>query len=173
MDPAGILVENFGVALSQLNRYLALGLLTAISALLLDRTPPGSPESRTVTVQGVIVPMPQEAAKLLLLGIAFVAGALACVAAEQAVAIAGRLRAMPDVLEAVCTYSSVATAPRGYRVFAILLPLAFAAPIFVRMWTRIRATDSAGGRGILVTAAFFGVPYVALGIVMLRLPCSM
>jgi hypothetical protein len=172
IDPTTILVDNLTAALRSVTSYVTLGLISAVSAFVLDRRPKEQ-RSRPVTVPGGLVSMHPDTAKLVLLGIYFVAGILAYYAVEGAEAIIQKLRtqATPDILNAACTYSSIATSAVGIRVIAALLPVAFVIPIVVRAWTLSGEGSSEGRLGIIPLLGMFMLPYAALGIDIVRLQC--
>lgn len=172
MDPTAILVENLTEALKQINVYVALGLATAVSALVLDRRPTQEEASDTVKVPGTFIPMDPDTAKLVLLGICFVAGLLASYSAESAGAVARMVQSTPELLEALCTYPSVATAPIGIRVIAALLPVAFVLPIILRTWLPLRKLAGEDVGGLIAGLGFFVAPYGALALGLARLPCG-
>ncbi len=155
MDPTAILVENLTEALKQINVYVALGLATAVSALVLDHRATQGESSDTVNVPGNFIPMDPDTAKLVLLGICFVAGIMALYSAESATAVAHTLQSTPDLLEALCTYPSVATAPIPIRVVAALLPVAFVLPIILSTWLQLRKLTGEGAGGLIVGLGFF------------------
>jgi len=171
-DPTAILVNNLTEALRHVNVYLALGLISAVSAFVLDRQPSDHGDTTTVSVLGGFVQMPREPAKMVLLGICFVAGIMAYYAASGAVGIALRLQIAPEILVAACTYPSVATAPLGVRIIAAGMPLAFVAPIVWRTWSRLRTVTREDGGGLIALFGFFFVPYGALGMALVRLTCG-
>lgn len=170
VDPTTILVDNLRDALSHISTYLALGLATAVSAFVLDRQASDQGALTQVPIAG-FVPMTPETAKMVLLGICFVAGIMAYFAAGGAIRIALRLEKTPEILSAACTYSSVATTPVGVRIIAAGMPVAFAAPILWRTWLRIRAVAPEERGGFIALLGFFLVPYGALGAAMVRLAC--
>lgn len=168
MDPTSILVGNLVEALRQVTTYLTLGLTTAVSALVIDRRSPEAVGSPPVTLLGVAIPMAPETGKWLLLGLSWVAGALASYAVEAAARIVGLLHDKPDVLLATCTYPSLATAPVGVGVIAAALPAAFVLPVMWRMWKLVRQLDS---RESIAPLFVFLIPYGALAVGLVRLQC--
>src|SRR5689334_6902493 len=100
IDTTSLLDVNLTEAFKQINQYLALGILTSISALALHVAPRSNP-NEPYSVQG-LPPMDRDAATLVLLGIAFVAGVMGSYAAESAAGIVNRLRSSQDVLAAAC-----------------------------------------------------------------------
>src|SRR5688500_8153024 len=92
MDAATILVDNVRDALSQVSQYVGLGLVAAISALVLDQSPAADGSNAEKTdVSGFFVKMPRHVAQLVLLGVYFVAGIMAYIATESALAILSQL----------------------------------------------------------------------------------
>ncbi len=171
MDPTTILVDNLRDALEQVTRYLGLGLVAAISAFVLDRAPAqeGSGSEET-ELKGFFVKMPRHVAQLVLLGVYFVAGMLAYVASQSALKILAQL---PEpILAAACTQASVATSAVGYRVIGSVLPIAFVLPILWRQWQRLRAVSREDSGGMIALVGFFMLPYLALGLALLRFKCG-
>ena len=177
-DPTSLLIDNLIDAFRQLNQYLALGLVAAVSALALERgrvrsarrirparrrkTPSYGEEE--VSVAGW-PPMARENAQLLLVGVSFVAGLMGSFAAEGAANIVGRLQEYPELLDAACTFSSVATAPVGIPILASALPPLAVAVIILRKWWHIREL------GLLGMLALFVAAYGVLGVTMASSPC--
>jgi hypothetical protein len=113
---------------------------------------------------GGFVAMSREHAQLLLLGIAFVAGAMASYTAESAAHI---VKALTDarqehLLNAACTVASVATAPAGIRVVAAVLPACFGG--FV-MWRK------ASGKGLVALLVFFCAPFILVAFYLVKTSC--
>jgi hypothetical protein len=172
-DPTAILITNLQGALQQLNTYVAVGLTTAVSAFVLDRRPPGPAGSDPVPIPGGFVPMAPETAKLVLIGVCFVVGLMAAYAAESADSIARMLQTNLELFKAACTYPSVATAPKGIRLLAAALPVAFVVPIMWRTWSRIRAlSPGEDWGGLIALIGVIVVPYGALGLALMRLSCG-
>ena len=172
-DPSTVLVENLHEALRQINTYLALGITSALSALVLDLQLPTSKAREPVAVVGALVPVRPEVAKWILLGVCFVVGALASYAAESALATAKLLRPSAELFAAACTFPSVVTAPPGFRLLAAAAPVIFVAPIMWRGWSRVRATKpEEGWGGLIATLGFVIAPYGAFALTISRLPCS-
>jgi hypothetical protein len=169
MDPTAILVDNLTEALRQVTTYLTLGLATAISALVLDRRSAHDNTSPPVALAGVSINMTPETAKMLLLGLCWVAGAMASYAIEGAQTIVERLRPMPDILAAACTFPSVATAPVGVGIAGAIMPFLFVLPIMWRMRARLRQTDPS--ENAIVVLLVFIVPYGALILGLFKLDC--
>jgi hypothetical protein len=167
MDPIAILVDNLTDGLRQITTYVTLGLVAAVSAFALEFRP-----SDPAPVSGPLVPIPMapDAAKTLALGICFVAGVMASVTTDGAVHIADKLGAgAPNLLAAACSYSSVATAPIGIGLGAALLPLLLATGVMWRIRTRLRKLDPKE-HGLIPLLVFL-VPYGALSIALIHLPC--
>jgi hypothetical protein len=162
-DPNSLYVTNLLEALKLLNQWLALGIVSAISAAALDRKSRADPAD-LVTVLG-FVPMGRGAAQLLLIGVAFVAGLMASFTAASAAAAVTALQGYQFVLKAACTFPSVATAPVGLPVLAALLPVAFGGWVIGRKLLAIREV------GILLMLLVYAVPYGATAIALARLPC--
>jgi hypothetical protein len=162
-DATTILVDNWGEALKQLNVYLALGVTSAVSAAALGRPAKGE---EPVTVLGGFVPMAPQAAQQLLITVCFVAGALAVYAAAGAGESARLLQSQGEILRALCTFPSVATAALWARVLAALAPPAFAALAVLGL----RETPR-WGRALLFVGML--VPYVPLAVILWQLPCSL
>lgn len=170
MDPATILVDNLRDALNQVSQYLGLGLVAAISALVLDRPPmPDAPEAETTDVR-FFVKMPPHVAQLVLLGVYFVAGIMAYIATESALAILSQLSA--PIRSAACTQASIGTSAIGYRVIAAMLPIVFVLPILWRKWKGLRAVSREESGGVVALVGFFMLPYLALGLALLRVQCD-
>ena len=163
IEPTQLLVNNLLDAFRQLNTYLAVGLGASVSALALDRANFPLSKKKPVEVKG-FVPMAPETAKLVLMGITFVAGLMGSYAAESAAGIVNMLQGSPDVLAAACTYSSVATAPIGVRILAALLPVIFVALILLRKDLR--------GPGAYTTLFLFGGAYGLIGLTLARIACQ-
>ena len=168
MDPTTILVSNLTEGLRQITNYLTLGLATAVSAFVLDRRSADSESSPPVALPGVSIPIAPDTAKWLLLGLCWVAGALASYAAEGAEGIVDKLQMTKTVLAAACTYPSIATAPVGIGVIGAVLPLAFVLPVMWRMWRLVRKVDPS--ESIFPLFVFF-IPYGALTVGLVRLNC--
>jgi len=168
IDRTSLLISNLIDAFRQLNQYLALGLVTSISALALDRAPSGQNDS-VPPLQG-FVPMTRNAATLVLLGISFVAGLMGSYAAESAAGIVNKLQGSQELLAAACTYSSVATAPIGIPILAATLPVIFVAFVFCRIWKDLRANSDAR-YGLLMMLALFIFVYEYLGWRLAFMPC--
>ena len=171
MDPVSILVDNLRDALGQVNQYLGLGLVAAISACALDRVPAAGGSAHEPTdVLGLFVKMPRHVAQLVLLGVYFVAGMMAYIAGESAQSILSQLSV--PIRTAACTQASVATSAVGYRVIAAVLPIAFVVPILWRLWTRMRAVSRDDAGGVVALVGFSMLPYLALGLTLLRVQCG-
>ncbi len=171
MDPAAILVENLRDALSQVSQYVGLGLVAAISALVLDQPPsPDGKHAEKTDVSGFLVKMPRHVAQLVLLGVYFVAGIMAYIAAESALAILSQLSA--PIRIAACTQASIVTSAIGYRVIAAALPILFVLPILWRQWKRLRAISREDSSGAIMLMGTFMIPYLALGQALLRVRCD-
>jgi hypothetical protein len=171
MDPTTILVDNLHDALNQVSQYLGLGLVAAISALVLDRAPaPDARETEKTDVPGFFAKMPRHVAQLVLLGVYFVAGIMAYIATESALTILPQLSA--PIRSAACTQASIVTSAIGYRVIAAVLPIMFVLPILWRQWKRVRAISRDDSNGVVALTGFFMVPYLALGLALLRVQCD-
>lgn len=155
-----ILVANWGEALKQLNVYLALGATSAISALALRRR---GKDGEPVTISGGLVPMAPETAQQVLLGVCLVAGALAAYAAVNAGEAVRLLRPQPEIVEALCTFPSVATASLGSRLLAAVVPSGFAALALLGL------REKGWVRALLLVA--MATPYVFLAVALWQLPC--
>lgn len=169
MDPEAIeaiLVDNLRDALSQVTQYLGVGLVAAISAFVLDRAPtgPGGPAGGT-GVPG-FPKMPRPAAKLVFLGVYFVAGMMAYLACQSALEIMSKLS--DKIRAAACTQASIVTSAIGYRIAAALLPILFVAPIVWREWSRFKNAVPKDSGSFVALAGFFMLPYLALGWTLLR-----
>jgi len=129
-DPNQILVANLVEALEQLQRFIVVGLGASVSALAL--TSKTTAQDR-VTVPGTSVAVLPDVARVILLAICILVGAMASYAAEGANVIADKLRSSPALLSAACTFPSVATSPYiGVRILAAALPFVFAVIAIVR-----------------------------------------
>ena len=171
MDPVAILVDNLRDALGQVNQYLGLGLVAAISAFVLDQTPtPKGSDAERTDVLGIFVKMPRSAAELVLLGVYFVAGIMAYIAAESALTILSQLS--EPIRTATCTQASIVTSAVGYRIIAVALPILFVLPILWRQWKRLRTVSPEDSGGVIALVGFFMVPYLALGLTLLRVQCD-
>jgi hypothetical protein len=168
IDPTTILVNNLTDSLRQVTSYVTIGLATAVSALILDFRSRDQVQSPAVELPGIPIAVATDTAKWLLLGVCFIAGVMASYAAEGASRIVGRLQASPDILSAACTYASIATAPVGVRVVAALLPLVFSTAVMWRMYRLLLKHDLDASFG---PALIFFVPYGALCLILVRLPC--
>lgn len=99
VDSTSVLVANLIEAFKQVNQYLALGLVTSISALAIDRgrrlsqheSISPTPQHEAFSPFQGFPPMPRDAATLLLLDISFVAGLMGSYTAESAAGIVNRL----------------------------------------------------------------------------------
>jgi hypothetical protein len=167
VDPTSVLVDNLREALSQINLYITLGFVTAVSALVLEFPERLSHPDRSngVQIPGGFIPMAAGHAQLLLFGTSFVAGLMGAYAAKSASVIVYRLRDAPELLTAACTYSSVATASLGIPVIAAILPPILVALIFWHAWKRLKEP------GLLYSFAVFGCVYVVFGSILAFLPC--
>ncbi|MFN0139746.1 MAG: hypothetical protein ACKVQW_06630 [Pyrinomonadaceae bacterium] len=171
MDPTTILIDNLRDALGQVNQFLGLGLVAAISAFVLDRAPaPADSDVESTAVPGFPVKMPRDAAQSVLLGVNFVAGLMAYIAADGALTILSQLSA--PIQDAACTQASIVTSAIGYRVVAAVLPFPFVILILLRRWKRLRAASPEDSRGLITLLVFLMVPYLALGLVLLRVKCG-
>ena len=189
-DLTTILIANFDEALKQINTYVTLGVTSAVSALVLDRSPqdsgnlhralkrrlvpttPDSGNATTISVPGVLVPISPETAKWVLVGVCFVVGAMASYAAESAVNTARMLQTDAETFKAACTFPSLATAPIGMRLLAALAPIAFVAPIMWHAWSLVRVkSPNEGWGGLIALVGAILIPYGALGLALSRLPC--
>jgi len=182
MDPNAVLVGNLTSALEQANRYLALGLVTALSVVLIDRTRTG--RRKYVPLPGVPVLMSPQTAKMVLLGFYFVAGIMAFVATMGAIKSANLLitsdastaangaEATVSLLQAACTYPSIATAQYPIRLGAGLLPPIFAGFVVWGIYQRMEAwTPGEKGAAIVMTALAVS-PYLGVTWAMVKvLPC--
>ena len=162
MEAQQLLLANFDEALRQLQRYVALGLGTSVSALALSFVSRGGTGEPQVTVPGTFVAIDPQAARALLLAVCVLVGAMASYAAESANVIAARLASSPDLLDAARTFPSFATSPYpGVRYAAAVLPLLFSLLAIIipileqqpRTWT-----------ALWVGLIFLGSAYVPLAI---------
>lgn len=171
MEPTTILIDNLHDALSQVSQYLGLGLVAAISALVLDRAPlPDTRETEKTDVSGFFVKMRRHEAQLVLLGVYFVAGIMAYIATESALTILSQLSS--PIRSAACTQASIVTSAIGYRIIAAMLPIVFVLPILWRQWKRVREVSREDSSGVIALVGFFMVPYLALGLALLRVQCD-
>jgi len=171
VDPTTIQVDNLHDARSQVSQYLCLGLVAAISMLVFDLPPaPDAQETEKTDLPGFFVKMPRHVAQLVLLGVYFVAGILAYIATESAVTILSQLSA--PIRSAACTQASIVTSAIGYRIIAAILPIVFVLPVLWRQWKRVRAASREDSSGVVALVGFFMVPYLALGVALLRVQCD-
>jgi hypothetical protein len=167
-----ILVANLGAALLRVDRYVVLGLVAGVSALVFFRQPWPASNAAPSPQRVLLVPAGPDATMLVLLGLWFVAGIMAYAAARGAVVITERLAQAPAILDAACTYSSIATSPGYLRVGAALLPVAFVAPILIGMRQKLRAAGVGSGDGIIPLVGLAAAPYLALALTLARFPCG-
>ena len=165
MDATGILVSNLLEAFKQINTYVTLGLVAAVSAAALERRGGAPTSTEAVQLLGGFPALPRETAQLLLIGIGFVAGVMASYSAEAAEHIVRELHDRPDLLKAACTYASVATAPVAVPIIAATLPIVFAGLVIHRKARAARELS------ILSLLMVFLLPYVVIALILGRLPC--
>ncbi len=164
MEATQLLIGNLFEAFKQLDAYLALGLVTAVSATALERRSAKPDETVDVSVIGGFPALPRETAQLLLVGISFVSGALAAYVSEAAGKILKKLHDNA-LLDAACTYPSIATAPIGVLILAALLPVAFVGVVMIRK-ARIL-----GGQGIYLMLFVYAAPFVIIALQASRMDC--
>jgi hypothetical protein len=175
-DVTAIFVSNLVESFKQLNQFVALGLVTSVSALALEypsQQVPASTETQAnapridekVPVPGGFVPMSREAAQLLLIAICFVAALMASYSLQSVSFIVGRLGVSTPLVQAACTYSSVATGPIGIRIAGAAVPCVLVGMIILKRWWKLKEP------GLLWMAAIFIGAYVILGLGMVRVPC--
>jgi hypothetical protein len=165
-DPNQLLVTNLIEALQQLQRYIVIGLGASVSALAL--TGKSTPNNR-VDVKVIPVPVAPDTARLILLAVCVLVGAMASYAAQSVTLIAERLRPSPALLAAACTFPSVATSPYVLvRVLAALLPVIISMAAIVRSsW----AYGKVGRKSILGWAILFVFAYFYLVVALIRPAC--
>jgi hypothetical protein len=162
-DPTPILAANLVEAFKQVNQFVALGLVASVSSFaLLYRSGP----DEQVAVAGGFVPMPRDAAQLLLLAVCFVSVLMGSYSLQSASYIIGKLGASTPLVEAACTYSSVATGPVVIRVAGAAVPAVFVSVVIGRQWWTQRNPML-----FWILAIFIG-SYAILGAGMVRLPCT-
>jgi len=187
VEPTTILVANLTEALRQINNYLVLGLVAAVSALILDVWPyhsAGPAEKSTASgkeqaetprwflLPGTFVPMAPETAKLVLIGIYFVAGILASFSANSAGDIVRALEDSPKILNAILTYPGIATLPIVWRVIAAILPFLLFLPVILRTCSKLKKLKLVGTGGLIVSLCFGAIPYSLLVLGLVRLKCD-
>jgi hypothetical protein len=174
MDATELYVKNLLEAFNQLNQFLAVATAASLSALALEpRTARASrrarrraySEEKPIELPMGIVPLLRPDAQLVFLGISFIAGLMDSYAAESAAGIVNKLACVPDILEAACTYPSVATAPVGIPILGAALPLVFAIPVFVRKRWRLRE------EWVLMKLVVFAAPFIVIAMVLGSMPC--
>jgi len=165
IDTTSLYISNLTEAFKQINQYLAVGLLTSLSAVVVG----GSTEKEAFSVQG-LPPMARDTATLVLLAISFIAGLMGSYAAVSAAGIVSKLHESPELLKAACTFSSVATAPIGIPILAAALPVIFVAPVFWRQWKALHA-DRDARKGLLIMFGLFIAAYGILGKAIASMPC--
>lgn len=173
-DVTSMLAANLVEAFKQLNQFVTLGLVTSISALALDyqekpvgrRNDPSSTPDEKVAVVGGFAPVSREAAQLLFVGVSYVAALMGSYSLQSASYIVGRLGVSTPMVEAACTYSSVATGPVGIRVAGAGLPAVFVGLVIGRKWWRLREP------GLFWMLAIFVGTYAILGFGVVRVPCT-
>jgi len=171
MDPTTILIDNLHNALSQVNQYLALGLVSAISALVLDLPSVSKTQkAKEISVPGFVVKVPPYVAQLVLLGVYFVAGILGYFATKSTVTILSQLPA--PIMSAACTQASIATSAIVYRVIAAVLPIVFVVLILLRVRTRLSAISQEDSRNTVALIGLFIIPYLALLLALFQVQCN-
>lgn len=168
-DATMVLVNNLTEALTQATNYLTLGLATSVSAFAVDRGLVKPAAAGNVNVSWLPPGLEPETAKAFLLGLCWVAGAMAVYAIEAADRVAGLLASTPEALRAACAYPSLATAPLGYGLAAAVLPLAFVTPVMWRVHTSIRR--ALPGEDTFMLPLIFLIPYGAAITALWRLDC--
>ena len=164
MEPSALLVANLLEAFKQLNAYMTVGLVASISAAALERRTTAATDTESVALLGGFPALPRPTAQLLLIGMAFVSGAMASYSAEAAAHIVSKLGPGP-LLDAACTFPSVATAPIGVPILASALPVVFAGIVMLRKLRTLRET------GILLLLILFVAPYFVVAFTLVPLHC--
>jgi hypothetical protein len=163
-----LLVANLNEALRQVQWYVVLGLGTSISALALAVTGPAANATEPrVTVPGTFVAVDPPTARVLLIAICVLAGAMASYSAESANVIAARLReSSPALLDAARTFPTIATSPYpGVRYAGAALPLCFSLAAIIVATVRHKPSD---WTGLWVGLIFLGAGYVPLALALRR-----
>lgn len=188
IETTDLLVDNVRDAFTQIRQYLGIGLAAAISAWAIELTQ--NRARRRISAASTAQPnvwavdeadaeapvdvigiakLPPEIAKLVLIGVYFVSGVMATIAADSVAGILPQLP--PSLLSAVCTYPSIATAELPYRIIAAALPMTFVLPV---LWGSLRRMWSVypekRGNSIFAIALPLA-PYIALMLSMLRFSC--
>ncbi|MGH2359187.1 MAG: hypothetical protein ACRDGM_01425 [bacterium] len=167
-DAEQVLLANLNEALRQVQWYVVLGLGTSISALALAVTGPATDAAEPrVTVPGTFVAVDPQTARVLLLAICVLVGAMASYSAESANVIAVRLqKSSPALLDAARTFPTIATSPYpGVRYAAAALPLLFSLAAIVVATVRHKPSD---WTGLWVGLIFLGAAYVSLALELRR-----
>jgi hypothetical protein len=161
LDPQQVLLSNLTEALRQVQRYVVVGLWTGISALALT---PGSGmlagEPASATPPGSPIAFDPETARVLLLGICTIAGALASYAAENANRAARKLSGPAALMEAVRLFPGFPTSPYApVRYGAAALPAIFALAAVVLHAFHSSNMDHFG---VWIACVIVAAPYLAL-----------
>jgi hypothetical protein len=130
IDPKDILISNLKDTLNQLQRYMAFGLGTSLTLLVLAGTEPGrsSGDSAGIKLPGEFFPVPVSVpvAVSVIISAYWIVGWLATIVVLRANDIVSRLRDAPELLEATLTYPSIPTMKEpGARIGLAVFPALF------------------------------------------------
>lgn len=171
-DISPILVASFQEALKQINTYMAISATTAVSVFLLEFRIGQYAERQTVSLGEGFIPLSQDAAKWLALGICLAMGLLAQFSSEAASIASKQLEMEPLTLKAACLFPSVVTASWKFRLLFLTFPVALTLPTILRFFIRLREEDPSNNWFLIAIWLYLVYsPYLLLAIATFELPC--
>ena len=164
-DAIDIYVQSVSEALKQVTTYSGIGLTSAMSAWLLDGPGRRAKAKDPVTVPFIAVALSADIAKRILIGIAAGFGAMALVAADSAARAMTLLQDHRAILDAACTYPSIATTSFGLRVASAALPPALVGHV---LW---RGRKDYSQNWLIIVAIAYAAIYGTLAFALVRTGC--
>lgn len=184
-DSISVLCQGFVEASKQYTAYVAVGLSAALSALIIDwrlapryeaalrafqnKEQPGDrellekpPSSDSIKIPGASVEVPLWTARLILVGLSFVAGWLAYNAVASMNAIAKNLATNSELLAALWMHPGIATGDAFIRYGAAVLPAFFVAIVAWRDGRRVQRISSDGHRATFALMFAVLMPYIMI-----------